>query len=208
MSIDNNYYQYIIRRFKLWARFYDWTWVLINYLRPQLINFSGRPTREQILDVCTGTGAVALGLAKLNNSVSAIDLSPEMIEIARKKDSAKQINWQVQNSTQLKFPTASFDLITISFGLHEMPVALAQATLTQCARLLKPGGKIVVMDFHRGQSLLFKIGCPFLKLYECRYYPKFIAVDFSQIAVAAGLSITRQQKTLFDLAALWELQIK
>jgi ubiquinone/menaquinone biosynthesis C-methylase UbiE len=105
---------------------------------------------RRILDLGCGTGSETLLLQKAfpRAEVVGLDLSPYMLAIAHYK--AQQVNapiyWRHGNAETSGFPDQSFDLITASLLLHEMPAAIAQKILQEAHRLLKPGGAIVVLD--------------------------------------------------------------
>lgn len=105
---------------------------------------------EQVLDVATGTGAVALLLARCleRGHVTGIDMSDGMLEQARLKATAQtlsNISFQSMDMTALDFPVPKFDCASASFALffvEDMP-----ACLRGIVRQLRPGGRVVVCGF-------------------------------------------------------------
>lgn len=105
---------------------------------------------EHVLDVATGTGAVALALAQRlpGGRVTAIDLSDGMLSQARAKACAQglgNVAFQVMDMTALTFPAAHFDCATAAFALFF--VEDMAACLRQIAACLKPGGKAMACVF-------------------------------------------------------------
>jgi ubiquinone/menaquinone biosynthesis C-methylase UbiE len=105
---------------------------------------------QHLLDVCTGTGAVALTAAeKLTaGKVFGIDLSAGMLQQAKNKAAAKKLDnteFRQMDLDELEFPDATFDVTTSSFGiffLEDMTKALGHIAGT-----VKPGGKIAITSF-------------------------------------------------------------
>ena len=104
---------------------------------------------ERVLDVATGTGEVALGLARAGAWVTGVDLAPEMIAVAREKArGAPDIEFLVADALALPFADASFDVVVCAASLFFMPDM--HAALTEWRRVLKPGGRVVFSSFGRG----------------------------------------------------------
>lgn len=105
---------------------------------------------EQALDVATGTGAVALLLARglKCGQVTGIDMSDGMLEQARLKAAAQtlsNISFQTMDMTALDFPVSKFDCASASFALFF--VADMPACLSGIVRQLRPGGRVVICGF-------------------------------------------------------------
>lgn len=103
------------------------------------------------LDLCCGTGDVAFALADAGAKVTGADFSDPMLEVARKRLSTRR-NRREENLTfvqadalHLPFPAETFDLITIAYGLRNL--ADFRAALVEMLRVLKPGGKLLILDF-------------------------------------------------------------
>lgn len=112
------------------------------------------PTR--VLDLATGTGDLALGLARRfpHAQVTGLDLTPAMLEIARRRiaraDCAARVTLMEGDATRLPFPDASFDTVTCAFGFRNFPDPVA--ALAEAARVLVPGGTLLVLEFFRLES--------------------------------------------------------
>jgi len=106
----------------------------------------------RVLDVATGTGDLALAIAKAGAAeVIGIDVSGEMIAAARRKaGDAERVWFEVADAMELPFATDAFDACTVSFGLRNMPDY--DAAIASMTRILKPGGTFVCLEmtpFHR-----------------------------------------------------------
>lgn len=108
----------------------------------------GKPRR--ILDVGCGTGSTTLLLKQAfpQAEVIGLDLSPYMLVRAQDKanKAGLDIQWIHGNAENTGFKPDSFDLVTASLLFHETPPAASQAILTECFRLLKAGGEVIILD--------------------------------------------------------------
>src|SRR6266536_1534680 len=98
----------------------------------------------KILDLATGTGDLALALQKKlpDAEVTGVDFLPEMLELARRKGVRKTI---LADAMKLPFPDASFDCVTIAFGLRNMENW--KDALVEMSRVLRPDGRLLVLEF-------------------------------------------------------------
>lgn len=98
----------------------------------------------RVLDLATGSGDLALAIARElpQADITAADFSPEMLAIARRKGVERTI---VADALKLPFADASFDAVTIAFGLRNM--ADWSAALREAARVLNAHGHLLVLDF-------------------------------------------------------------
>ncbi len=144
------------RTIRSWARFYDAVSWLISFgkapaIRKKTVALAQPAAGEKALDVGCGTGTLAIALrAKVGpgGEVVGIDAAPEMIAVARDK-AAKQgadIDFRVGLIEEIPFPDDSFDLVLSSFMLHHLPDDLKRNGLAEIRRVLKPGGRFLVVD--------------------------------------------------------------
>lgn len=106
---------------------------------------AARPEGARVLDVAAGPGNVATELlARGAAAVTALDLSYNMLaEGARRGHQG--ITWVNGDAQALPFPDATFEVVTISFGLRNVPDP--EAALAEFARVTRPGGRVVVCEF-------------------------------------------------------------
>lgn len=113
-----------------------WRNKLIRELRPE--------SPERIADIATGTGKLAALLRrKLKAEVFGLDISENMLEIARKK--YKDVFFMQADGENIPFPNQHFDALTIAFGIRNFENPLAG--LREAHRVLKPGGTIAILEF-------------------------------------------------------------
>ena len=108
----------------------------------KLVKFAEVDQGQRVLDVACGTGVVAVTAARRGANVSAIDLTPELLERARKNASIAgvTIDYSEGDAEALPYPDASFDVVLSQFG-HIFAPRPAVA-LAEMLRVLKPGGRI------------------------------------------------------------------
>jgi ubiquinone/menaquinone biosynthesis C-methylase UbiE len=141
-----------------WAPYYDLVTNLMTlgqapHLRKLTVDHALIKPGDSVLDVGCGTGEVTL-LSKTrakNGKVYGIDPSPEMIAVARKKATRKnlEIDLRVGVIESLPFPDASLDVVTSSLMMHHLPENLKLRGLIEIYRVLKPGGRLLIADFMR-----------------------------------------------------------
>lgn len=98
---------------------------------------------ERILDIAAGTGTSSAALARSGATVIAADFSPGMIAEGRRRH--PELEFAQADAERLPFDDASFDAVTISFGLRNVEHPLT--ALAEFHRVLKPGGRLVICEF-------------------------------------------------------------
>jgi ubiquinone/menaquinone biosynthesis methyltransferase len=148
---------YVRRLFATIADRYDLITVLLSYgqdrrWKRQLVRLAGPCRGRAALDLASGTGDLALRLTAAGARVTALDITPRMLHLARlKADRARpQVPapvFVVGDMGDLPFLDASFDLVTTGYGLRNVP-DLPRA-IREIARVLRPGGQLLSLDFNR-----------------------------------------------------------
>jgi ubiquinone/menaquinone biosynthesis C-methylase UbiE len=144
-----------------WAARYDLlAWLFTRgrerEFRERIVSLARLQRGESVLDIGCGTGTLALVATRHvgpTGEVQGIDASPEMIARARRKaaktDAATR--FQVAVAEELPFPDGRFDVVLSTLMLHHLPRATRQACAREVARVLKPNGRVLVVDFVRTQ---------------------------------------------------------
>ena len=104
-----------------------------------------------VLDVCTGTGDLALGYAAKEKTarVTGLDFCPEMLEVAREKNDklAAKVTFGEGDATALPVESDRYDVVTCAFGLRN--VSDTGRGIAEMVRAAKPGGKVAILEFSR-----------------------------------------------------------
>ncbi|CAM1369338.1 bifunctional demethylmenaquinone methyltransferase/2-methoxy-6-polyprenyl-1,4-benzoquinol methylase UbiE [Tenacibaculum soleae] len=132
--------------------------------RKKVVKLVGENNPQQILDIATGTGDLALMMAKLNpQKIVGLDISAGMLEVGKQKISkvnlSDKIEMIVGDSENIPFNDNTFDAITVSFGVRNFENL--DKGLTEILRVLKPGGKFVVLETSNPTKFPFKQGYKF-----------------------------------------------
>jgi demethylmenaquinone methyltransferase / 2-methoxy-6-polyprenyl-1,4-benzoquinol methylase len=116
-----------------------------------------RPKR--ILDVATGTADLAIASLRLKPAaVTGVDISEEMLAIGRRKIEQRNLSQTIRlesgEAEKLRFEDGSFDAAMVAFGARNFEHLVLG--ITEMNRVLRPGGKIVVLEFSRPRAFPFK----------------------------------------------------
>jgi demethylmenaquinone methyltransferase/2-methoxy-6-polyprenyl-1,4-benzoquinol methylase len=118
---------------------------------------------DRVLDACCGTGDLALAAEREGGVVTGLDFSPKMLERARRK--SETITWVEGDLLELPFEDGSFDAATVGFGVRN--VADLEAALAELRRVLRPGGRLAILEITHPRGLLR----PFFSLWFDRIVP-------------------------------------
>ena len=94
---------------------------------------------QSVLELGCGTGYFTRELAVTGAQISAIDISPELLEVAKQECSSENVRFEIQNAYAMTFPDETFDSVVGSGVLHHLEI---EAALKEIQRVLKPGGSI------------------------------------------------------------------
>jgi demethylmenaquinone methyltransferase/2-methoxy-6-polyprenyl-1,4-benzoquinol methylase len=122
--------------------------------RRRAVRWSGAKEGDRVLDCATGTGDLAIAFKRAvgtNGRVTGTDFVPEMLEHARRK--TPDIEFEVADVTKLPYPDASFDIASISFGIRN--VSDPKKGISELARVVRPGGRVIVLEFGQPPSRAF-----------------------------------------------------
>ncbi len=184
--------QYVLSQFDRIARGYDLANDCISMgmhrlWKAKAVNTLLAGDRGSYLDVCCGTGDLALSIAnRLNGGkVTGLDFSGNMLDVARsrearhrsKKNLAAQLDWVKGDALDLPFADSSFDGAIVSFGLRN--VSDYQKAIDEMARVVRPGGKVINLDLGKPEGLIF---------------PPLFAFYFGQIVPIIGQVLQNDRK--------------
>jgi demethylmenaquinone methyltransferase/2-methoxy-6-polyprenyl-1,4-benzoquinol methylase len=155
--------RYVRALFATIADRYDFITVALSYgqdrrWKQRLIAMAAPRPGARALDLATGTGDIAFGLAEQGARVVGLDITLRMIELARGKAQSQRgakvsraragrARFLVGDMIALPFANDSFDIVTTGYGLRNVPNL--PAAIEEIRRVLAPGGQVVSLDFNR-----------------------------------------------------------
>ncbi len=148
-------FQYLAPRYDLWNRVASC--YLDEYWRRTAVSLI--PPGSRVLDLCTGTGELLvkmlprLGLA---GQAVGVDFASNMLRVAAQKTPPRRsasVAYLLGDAVALPFPSDTFDCLTNGFAMRNMLPA-ADLVLREMWRVLRPGGRVIILDMCRPQSAL------------------------------------------------------
>lgn len=122
--------------------------------REHLLDLAGLKSGQRVLDIGSGTGTLALAAAKRlapGGVVYGVDVSPKMVAAARRKARRKgldvSVHFSASDATALSFADGMFDAVLVTTVLHMVPEAERATVLREIARILRPGGVVLLVDY-------------------------------------------------------------
>ncbi len=169
------------------------------------LSLTGLRTGQRALDVAGGTGDITLGMSKQvgdSGLVVLTDINAEMLNVGRDrlldKGVTRNVEYAQANAEKLPFADASFDCVTIAFGLRN--VTDKPAALASMRRVLKPGGQLIVLEFSKPTTAPMRA---MYDAYSFRVLPmlgKFVAKDADSYRyLAESIRVHPDQETLLGM---------
>jgi ubiquinone/menaquinone biosynthesis C-methylase UbiE len=195
---EKDYYRLTKRAFDMLAPFYNMiTWPLFR-AREQVVGFVHPAVGSAVLDVATGTGQQAFAFAKRGCTVTAVDLTDSMLEIAVKHNKYDSVRFETADATHLRFNKNSFDVTCVSFALHDMPLTIRRQVLKEMVRVTRPDGTILIVDYGLPQNnILRALIYRLVRSYEGAYYREFIASGLGAVLAETGIEVRESRSVFF-----------
>jgi demethylmenaquinone methyltransferase / 2-methoxy-6-polyprenyl-1,4-benzoquinol methylase len=133
---------------------------LHRYWKRKLIRLADVKPGERALDICSGTGDLAIGLALAGAETVGLDFNSEMLRVARNKLSAlklcgpQALRFVQGDALKLPFSDRSFEVVTIGYGLRNL--ANWEDGLKEMKRVAKPGGRLLVLEFGKPENKIWR----------------------------------------------------
>lgn len=161
----------------------------------RLLGMAGARAHWRVLDVATGGGHTALKLARYVASVVACDLTPAMLEAARAHITAQgqdNVTFAACDAENLAFMDGVFDLVTCRIAPHHFPDVFR--FVQECARVLKPGGTLLVQDHVLpDDELAARYIDAFETLRDPSHHRAYAEYEWRGMFLDAGLTVKRAE---------------
>ena len=126
----------------------------------RVVRLSQTKPGDRALDLCCGTGDIALAIAQQGAETTGLDFSPQMLEVAEgrrlanSKFNTLNVKFLQGDAQQLPFPDGSFDIVTVGYGLRNL--TSWERGLDEMYRVAKPGARLIVLDFGKPANALWR----------------------------------------------------
>jgi len=127
---------------------------LHRYWKRRLVQLAEAGMGSRALDVCCGTGDLALMMAHTGAKVVGLDFSEPMLEVAKRRRTDGTVQFMQGDAQALPFEDDSFDIVTIGYGLRNL--ANFEIGLREMRRVARPGGRLLVLDFGKPDNALWR----------------------------------------------------
>ena len=202
-----DYQRRIKLKFRMLAYFYDLfdlPFIFDRRTNPRLVLAHKIPDAPlSILDVCVGTAIGSMTVAEANpeNRITGIDLSLDMLVLAQEKIRRRvlrNVSLRQMDAANMQFGESAFDVVMVSFGMHELGEDLMLSVLKEMNRVLRKGGKLFIMDYARqgghGINFFFSL---YLRVFEPRHIFRFLGYDWSETLSKSGFKIAEVEPCFF-----------
>jgi demethylmenaquinone methyltransferase/2-methoxy-6-polyprenyl-1,4-benzoquinol methylase len=125
--------------------------------KQKLVDLAQVKPNDVALDVCCGTGDITFALARAGAHVTAVDFSQPMLEVAKARAARRgftQINFQQGDAQRLSFPSGTFDVVSVGYGLRNLPGW--RAGLVEMYRVARSGARLLVLEFGKPDHAVWR----------------------------------------------------
>ena len=141
--------------------------------KSRLVRMAEVKSGATALDVCCGTGDIALRLARAGATVTGLDFSAPMLDVARARGGEANPKFIQGDALQLPFADGTFEVVTVGYGLRNL--SSWETGVVEMLRVTRPGGRLLVLEFGKPDNAAWRaiyfaylrLAVPFLGLLCC-----------------------------------------
>jgi len=199
ISVNNNFRRHVLYYYNRFASLYDLGEIIRRGTRQKAMDVSGWRPGERVLDLCTGTGELALTFASQGAPVIGVDLARGMLKRAAAKSAGMNSTWLEMDATHLAFPNKSFEVAMLSLALHHMPETVQVNVLRELCRVTRRRVVIIEPDVPVKPNWVpaWKFVASIID--ESEYMHDWADQDFLGTCQMAGLSVESVYESTFGL---------
>jgi ubiquinone/menaquinone biosynthesis C-methylase UbiE len=194
------------RKYKFFSIFIDLYEILFLFSEaknPRKALASKIPNKNlRVLDVCFGTGNGSIAIAETKNIIVGIDLSFDMLVVANKKilkQGIQNVFIHQMDAANMGFHDEKFDVVTVSFGLHDMDYNLMMAVLEEIFRVLKKEGRLYIVDYEKeGGFIKRTVFSIYLRISYPQRVQEFLKYDWSYILSNVGFRFDKAEEYMIS----------
>ena len=127
---------------------------LHRFWKRRVVNLAAVASGSSALDLCCGTGDLALALAQRGAEVTGLDFSAPMLEVAGRRKSGPNPVFIQGDAMQIPFPDGSFEIVTMGYGLRNL--SSWEQGLEEMWRVAKPGGRVIILEFGKPANSVWR----------------------------------------------------
>jgi len=193
------YRRYVLHYYNRFANLYDLGEFIRWRTRRKAMHFSGWKSGERVLDLCTGTGQLALKFAQQGATIVGCDIAWGMLKRAQIKGTGLTAYWTEMDATELAFADDSFDVSVLSLALHHMPENVQVRVLKELRRVTARRIVIIEPDVPIKQSWIPAWLFVASIIDESEYMEEWVRQDLIKTCYTAGLQVESVHSTTFGM---------
>jgi len=199
IKVKNDYRWHVLHHYNRHAFSYDLMEFIRRGTRRKAVVLSGWRPGERVLDLCTGTGELALTFASQGAKVVGTDIARGMLKRAVTKSAGLRSNWVEMDANDLAFADNSFEVSVLSLALHHMPIATQLRVLEELRRVNTR--RIILIEPHTpANPRWFALWSGVASLIdESEYMHEWVHQDFTNTCHTANLHVESVHVTSLGL---------
>jgi len=199
MSVGGNFRRHVLYYYNRFASLYDLGEFIRKGTRHKAMSLSGWKPGEKVLDLCTGTGELALTFASQGAPVIGVDLARGMLKVASAKGARLNSTWLEMDATHLAFADNSFEVSVLSLALHHMPETIQLNVLKELCRVTQRRVVIIEPDVPVKPNWIPVWTFVASIIDESEYMHEWVRQDFTRTCQNAGLQVDTIYESTFGL---------
>ncbi|HXD12356.1 MAG TPA: methyltransferase domain-containing protein [Anaerolineales bacterium] len=202
LSVNHNFRRHVLYYYNRFASLYDLGEFIRYGTRQKAVALSGWQPGETVLDLCTGTGGLALSFASQGAPVVGVDIARGMLKRAAAKSRGCDCAWLEMDATHLAFPDKSFEVTMLSLALHHMPEKVQLQVLSELCRVTRRRAVIIEPDVPVKPNWVPAWKFVAAIIDESEYMHEWVEQDFLGTCKTAGLQVEKVEESTFWLHRL------
>ena len=176
-------------------------------IRPLIVEMAELGPEEQVLDLCTGLGFQAAALAATDRHVVGIDYVYDRVQLAKQRQGVTLLHWAVADAAHLPLGEDAFDAITISLALHDMPILVIRAVLSEVRRVARR--RVVIAEPRMPDHwLLREVYKSVLVLFdESLFIEEYLDANIEKLFQDASLRLVSRKSCVHKMLAVYACDV-